>query len=697
MAALRPGDEFVKISTKIKLIGIASAVGFASLVAIGWLAGNRTSGTLDTVKVASENLMVVEQMKIAQLDLILAAMDAIVDREEGAIAPERMEIIQNSIDSIRGGVPEALEVANMLERPELMNGFDDNLAIVAKAIQVELPKLIEARAPTSAFSAIDDAIDLGGERLGETLEILTKDGQLHISNLLNSTEEVATTSTLFQSLSAAVFLIGIGAFIWFVGRSVTRSLDDFAGDMGAISAGNLDHEIQTANRTDEIGHLAETLVSFRQAAIDKLGLERNSADARDREERERSAREAERTRDGAALNHAIDQLAAGLEKLSSGDLTAHIDTSFEGDLERLRRDFNESVQKLAETLGDISHATSAVRGSISEITAASDNLSRRTEQQAASLEETAAALDQISSTVRSSADRAEQASSMVSATKKNAENSGTIMRETITAMEKISESSGQITQIITVIDEIAFQTNLLALNAGVEAARAGEAGKGFAVVAQEVRELAQRSAGAAKEIKELIANSSDQVEAGVSLVNRTGSALTEIENEVSRINDHIDSIVTSSREQSTALGEVNSAVNQMDQMTQQNAAMVEQTNAATQGLGEEAGRLEKLIARFQIPGMGAARPAFATAHTASPNSTAPSATSRPAVSRSQSVAAPAAKAPANRNTGPRIVETGKASSAPSPARALNQKLASAFQGGSSAPSSSQSSDGWEEF
>ncbi|TDH38944.1 HAMP domain-containing protein [Pseudohoeflea suaedae] len=683
----------MKISTKIKLIGIASAVGFASLVAIGWTAGNRTSSTLQTVKDASANLSVVEQMKIAQLNLILAAMDAIVDREEGAIAPERLQIIQSSIDDIREGQPEALEVAQMLDRPELMDGFDASLNVVAEAIQVELPRLIEARAGADAFGAIDDAIDAGGERIGETLETLAVDGQAYIKAALNSTEEMADASTLFQSISAAVFLIGIGAFIWYIGRSVTGSIAEFSSDMNAISAGDLDHEVQSTNRKDEVGAMAEILVGFRQAALDKLGLEKNSADARDREERERNAREDERTRDAAALNQAIDQLAAGLEKLSSGDLTAHIDTSFEGDLERLRRDFNESVQKLAETLGDISHATGSVRGSISEITAASDNLSRRTEQQAASLEETAAALDQISSTVRSSAERADEASSMVSTTKKNAENSGMIMRETITAMEKISETSGQITQIITVIDEIAFQTNLLALNAGVEAARAGEAGKGFAVVAQEVRELAQRSAGAAKEIKELISSSSDQVEAGVSLVNRTGSALSEIETEVSRINDHINSIVTSSREQSTALSEVNSAVNQMDQMTQQNAAMVEQTNAATQGLGEEAGRLEKLVARFRIPGTGAARPAFATASTASRAPAAPAGTTRPTAPRVQTTSSPAARPSA----GPRIVEAGKASSAPSPARALNQKLASAFTGGAAAPASNPSTDGWEEF
>jgi methyl-accepting chemotaxis protein len=677
----------VKISTKLTTIGLACAAGFASLVAIGWIAGNQTASTMAYVKEASANVAVVEDMTDSQLTLILAAMDAIVDREDGAVAPERMETIRESIRKIREGEPAAREVAAILGRPELMNGFGDNLTTVASAIETDLVKLIESRAPTEDFAAIDDAIDGGGDKLAATLDELSTGGRSYVASYLTDTENQANNNTLILSLSAAAFLLGICGFVAYIGRGIARSLRELQQDMSAVAHGDLNCEIRGIERNDEIALMARNLTDFRQAAVDKIGLEKASEDARTREESARSEREATRIRDGKVLETAIDQLAGGLAKLSSGDLTARIDSTFEGDLERLRQDFNSSVENLAATLGEISDATGAVRGSITEIGSATDDLSRRTEQQAASLEETAAALDQISSTVRSAAERAEEASAMVGAAKTGAENSGSVMRETMTAMEKISESSGQINQIIGVIDEIAFQTNLLALNAGVEAARAGEAGKGFAVVAQEVRELAQRSANAAKEIKELIATSSSQVESGVSLVNRTGSALSEIETQVGRINDHIQSIVTSSREQSTALGEVNSAVNQMDQMTQQNAAMVEQTNAATQGLGEEASRLEKLIGGFRMPGVAAAsHAAYASPSAVASVRTVPS-------------SAPAhAPAPANRNAGPRVAEAGKSPAAPSPARALGRKLASAFSSGSPPASpSNQNADNWEEF
>ena len=682
----------MKISTKLTTIGVACAVGFASLVAIGWFAGSRTSNSAAVANEAIAKVAVVEEMAKAELKLILAAMDAIVDKEDGAVSPERMETIRQSIETVREGEPEAQAVARMLGRPELMENFSAEFDMLAEAISVGLPALIEARAEEDAFAAIDDAIDAGGERIGPTLDMLSTEGLSYISEELTVTQDIADSSTLFQSLSAAAFLLAICGFVGYIAMGVTRSLRDFGEDMAAVAGGDLNRDIHGVHRKDEIGRMAQSLVAFRQAALEKVSLERSSQDARTRAESERGEREAARRRDSETLEAAINQLAAGLEKLSAGDLTARIDTTFEGDLERLRRDFNTSVEKLATTLGEISDASGSVRGSVSEIGSATDDLSRRTEQHAASLEETAAALDQISSTVRSASERAEEASAMVGAAKTGAENSGSIMRETMTAMEKISESSGQITHIITVIDEIAFQTNLLALNAGVEAARAGEAGKGFAVVAQEVRELAQRSATAAKEIKELIATSSNQVESGVTLVNRTGDALSEIETQVARINDHIQSFVTASREQSTALGEINSAVNQMDQMTQQNAAMVEQTNAATQGLGDEAGRLQNLVGRFRLPGTAAGKPAR-TAPTggfsvhSSPTAPSP--------------AAPAAAppAPANRNAGPHAVEDGKSAAKPSPARALGQKLAAAFgeRSPEPAPAPGRSDEGWEEF
>ncbi|WP_066685643.1 methyl-accepting chemotaxis protein [Caulobacter sp. CCH9-E1] len=296
--------------------------------------------------------------------------------------------------------------------------------------------------------------------------------------------------------------------------------------------------------------------------------------------------------------NAVDQIAVALERLAANDLSYRMSASIDAQFARVRDDFNSAVQALDETIGAVAMATKNVNAGANEISTASDDLSRRTEQQAASLEETAAALDQITATVGRSAEGAKRASEAASDARVDAAKSGEIVGEAVTAMDGIEESSSQINQIIGVIDEIAFQTNLLALNAGVEAARAGEAGRGFAVVAQEVRALAQRSADAAKEIKVLIANSSAQVDRGVKLVGDTGRALTSIAGKVSEIDTLIREIAQSSREQATGLGEVNVAVNQMDQVTQQNAAMVEEATAAAANLRTEAGELERLIARF---------------------------------------------------------------------------------------------------
>ncbi|WP_117195077.1 methyl-accepting chemotaxis protein [Rhizobium terrae] len=297
---------------------------------------------------------------------------------------------------------------------------------------------------------------------------------------------------------------------------------------------------------------------------------------------------------------AVDDIAVGLTALSHGDLTARIEKPFIPTLEQIRLDFNEAIAKLAEAMRTVGENAEGIAGSSSEVRQASDSLAKRTEQQAAAVEETAAALEEISRTVTDSAKRAEEAGDLVSRTKKSAEHSGAVVRNAVGAMGQIENSSNEISNIIGVIDEIAFQTNLLALNAGVEAARAGEAGKGFAVVAQEVRELAQRSAGAAKEIKTLISTSSDQVKRGVALVGETGKALDEIISQVDEINGNITAIVEASREQSTGIKEISNAVNSMDQNTQQNAAMVEETTAASHNLAREAETLRNLLARFRF-------------------------------------------------------------------------------------------------
>ncbi len=295
----------------------------------------------------------------------------------------------------------------------------------------------------------------------------------------------------------------------------------------------------------------------------------------------------------------VAALGVALSALANGDLEARIDRPLTPELDQLRTDLNGALQTLQGTMQRVTQTSGTIKSGTEEISASTDDLSKRTEQQAASLEETAAALDEITATVRKTAEGAKHAREVVSAARGDAENSGRIVGEAVLAMGAIQKSSGEISQIIGVIDEIAFQTNLLALNAGVEAARAGEAGKGFAVVASEVRALAQRSAEAAKEIKTLISASSNQVTSGVELVDEAGKALTRIATQVSEINGIVGEIAASAQEQATALAEVNTAVNQMDQVTQQNAAMVEETTAASHSLAAEAEQLSNLVGGFR--------------------------------------------------------------------------------------------------
>ncbi|WP_421739600.1 methyl-accepting chemotaxis protein [Caulobacter sp.] len=326
-------------------------------------------------------------------------------------------------------------------------------------------------------------------------------------------------------------------------------------------------------------------------------------------EAERQRLEASRLENEKCQNVMVAALGAALDQLAQGDLMGRLEVEVKPEFQKLKDDFNNAVGILEQAMSRIAVATDGIRSGSDEIGVAADDLSRRTEQQAASLEQTAAALDEITSTVRRSAAGAKQASEVVAGAKTEAERSGVVVDQAVAAMGEIEGSSREISNIIGVIDEIAFQTNLLALNAGVEAARAGEAGRGFAVVAQEVRALAQRSADAAKEIKALISASTRQVEAGVGLVGQTGAALRGIVDKVAEIDDLIVQISSSAQEQATGLHQVNTAVNQMDQVTQQNAAMVEQTTAATHSLKGQTAELVNLISTFQVGASRAATPA----------------------------------------------------------------------------------------
>jgi methyl-accepting chemotaxis protein len=491
----------------------------------------------------------------------------------------------------------------------------------------------------------------------------------------------ATNSTIITGLVALgvslVLLVLLGLYV--ASRGITGPIASLSERMTRLAGGETRQDIPGLSRKDEIGAMAQAVQVFKDNALKTEALERQAEDQRNltEEQRQRNAEEA-RIR-AEAMAEATDGLATGLKHLSAGNLTFQLDRAFAEEFESLRADFNGAVSQLRGTLGTVAQATSAIDAGSREVSQSADDLSKRTEQQAASLEETAAALDQITTNVANSSKRAEEARSVAIQANESARHSGAVVANAVNAMGRIEESSGQIGNIIGVIDDIAFQTNLLALNAGVEAARAGEAGKGFAVVAQEVRELAQRSAQAAKEIKDLIGKSSVEVGTGVKLVSDTGTALKTIEAYIVTINQHMDAIATSSREQSVGLVEVNTAVNQMDQVTQQNAAMVEEANAAGATLATEAGRLRELISQFQLGQsqhgqfhQGQGSMARASMQTAALRQTASAMGSvKPASSRTAPVA--------------------------SPARGMVGKLAQAFGGGRNTGSAAPSSDSWEEF
>nr|WP_323133027.1 methyl-accepting chemotaxis protein [Brevundimonas aurantiaca] len=453
-------------------------------------------------------------------------------------------------------------------------------------------------------------------------------------------------------------LVAAAMTVWLV-RALSQPIVAMTRAMAQLAGGDLKVSIPAQERGDEIGRMAAAVGTFRDNAVEKARLEAEAQSQRAVSEAEHRANEAEKARIAEEDRIALTALAEGLSAMSNGDLTYRIETEFAPKAAQLKSDFNAAIAQLQQAMGVVLGNVAGIRSGAAEISQAADDLSRRTEQQAASLEETAAALDEITATVNKTAAGARQAADVVDAAKGDAETSGVIVRDAVEAMQAIESSSSQISQIIGVIDEIAFQTNLLALNAGVEAARAGEAGRGFAVVASEVRALAQRSAEAAKEIKTLISTSTSQVGTGVTLVGQTGEALQRIVDRVAEIDGLVSEIAASAQEQAIGLAQVNTAVNQMDQVTQQNAAMVEQSTAASHALDQEAQSLQASAARFKVGTVGQASPAKSAAQ-------------RPAAS------------------------------APASARASTPHMAAALKtlgrgGAALAPKAAPEADGWEEF
>jgi methyl-accepting chemotaxis protein len=417
-------------------------------------------------------------------------------------------------------------------------------------------------------------------------------------------QDLVKSATAFAMAVSAGIASGGAALALLVAfliiRGIRRPIAGVTVAAGRLAQGDLAVVVPHADERNEMGNLARAVEVFKTNAIERRRLEAEAQRTRAAADSEREQTASEKAEAAAVQGAAMQALGAGLMRLAEGDLTARLEAGFPAEFAKIKDDFNHAAEKLARAVRGVVDGAIAIRSSTDEISSASDDLSKRTELQAAGLEETAAALGEITSTVKKTAEGATHARAVVAEARGDAEKSGEIVRHAVEAMGRIEKSSQGIGQIISVIDEIAFQTNLLALNAGVEAARAGEAGRGFAVVASEVRALAQRSAEAAKEIKGLIATASAEVGNGVKLVAKTGESLARIVAKVAEINSIVGEIAVSAQEQATGLQQVNIAVSQMDQTTQQNAAMAEEATAASRSLSQETGQLSGLVGQFQI-------------------------------------------------------------------------------------------------
>ncbi len=402
-----------------------------------------------------------------------------------------------------------------------------------------------------------------------------------VGKLLKADEEIEAKASkgvvnISIQLGLIMFLLAgaVGAAVWFLMRKVLQPTNAMIGYMDAMTRANYDIVIDGKEREDEIGDMARALEVFRVRAV-------------------------ERVADTAAQQIVVSELGTGLKAIAEGNLTHRITVTFAEKYDALRVDFNDALEELNGVVSRVADTATSVNTGSTEISTAAEDLARRTEQQAASLEETAAAMNEVTQSVRSASESARTANHAVGEAMNEATNGGKVVGEAVTAMGDIEKSAQEISQIINVIDGIAFQTNLLALNAGVEAARAGDAGKGFAVVANEVRALAQRSADAAKDIKQLITQSNVQVDKGVSLVGKTGEMLGRIGEQVEQISSLVSGISAAAESQAASLQQINTAVGDMDRMTQQNAAMVEESTAASRSLANEASELAELVARFR--------------------------------------------------------------------------------------------------